>query len=109
MIAHYNCSGDWAFYLEGDEIVHEDDLPKIRTCMEQYLNNPEVEALAFDYHHFFGSSQWLATSPAWYRRECRIIRNTIRVFAPDGLYFQGPRYAAHWGLPDQTPAYDWLP
>ncbi len=30
-------------------------------------------------------------------------------FAPDGLYFQGPRYASHWGLPDQTPAYDWLP
>ena len=87
MIAHYNCSGDWAFYLEGDEIVHEDDLQKIRACMEQHLNNPKVEALAFDYYHFFGSPQWLATSPAWYRRECRIIRNTIRVFAPDGLYF----------------------
>jgi glycosyltransferase involved in cell wall biosynthesis len=87
MIALYNCTGDWAFYLEGDEIVHEDDLPKIRACMEQHLNNPEVEALAFDYYHFFGSPQWLATSPAWYRRECRIIRNTIRVFAPDGLYF----------------------
>ena len=87
MIAHYNCSGDWAFYLEGDEIVHEDDLPKIHACMEQHLNNPKIEALAFDYYHFFGSPQWLATSPAWYRRECRIIRNTIRVFAPDGLYF----------------------
>jgi hypothetical protein len=87
MVALYNCTGDWAFYLEGDEIVHEDDLPKIRACMEQHLNNPEVEALAFDYYHFFGSQKWLATSPAWYRRECRIIRNTIRVFAPDGLYF----------------------
>ncbi len=30
-------------------------------------------------------------------------------FAPDGLYFLGPRYEAHWGLPDRTPAYDWLP
>ena len=49
MIALYNCTGDWAFYLEGDEIVHEDDLPKIRACMEQHLNNSEVEALAFDY------------------------------------------------------------
>ncbi|MFM9835208.1 MAG: glycosyltransferase [Methylophilaceae bacterium] len=87
MIAHYNCTGDWAFYLEGDEVVHEDDLPKIRACMERYLDRPEVEALAFDYYHFFGSPQWLAISPAWYRRECRIIRNNIRVFAPDGLYF----------------------
>ena len=30
-------------------------------------------------------------------------------FSPDGLYFLGPRYEAHWGLPDRTVAYDWLP
>ncbi len=30
-------------------------------------------------------------------------------FAPDGLYFLGPRYDAHWGIPERTPAYDWLP
>jgi tRNA pseudouridine38-40 synthase len=30
-------------------------------------------------------------------------------FSPDGLYFLGPRYAAHWGLPDRTPAFDGLP
>jgi hypothetical protein len=87
MIAQYNCTGDWAFYLEGDEILHENDLPKIREAMKQHLHNPEVEALAFDYKHFFGSPNWLATSPGWYRRECRIIRNTIRSWAPDGLYF----------------------
>ncbi len=87
MIAQYNCSGDWAFYLEGDEVLHEDDLPKIRAAMESNLNKPEVEALAFDYFHFFGSPEWLAKSPTWYRQECRIIRNTIRSFAPDGLYW----------------------
>jgi len=30
-------------------------------------------------------------------------------FSPDGLYFLGPRYAAHWGLPDRTAAFDGLP
>ena len=30
-------------------------------------------------------------------------------FSPDGLYFAGPVYAAHWGLPTRTAAYDWLP
>jgi hypothetical protein len=29
----------------------------------------------------------VAISPDWYRQECRIIRNTIRSWAPDGLYF----------------------
>ena len=26
MIAQFNCTGDWAFYLEGDEVLHEKDL-----------------------------------------------------------------------------------
>lgn len=30
-------------------------------------------------------------------------------FSPDGLYFLGPRYAPHWGLPERTPAVDALP
>jgi tRNA pseudouridine38-40 synthase len=30
-------------------------------------------------------------------------------FSPDGLYFLGPTYEAHWGLPDSSPTYDgWL-
>ena len=30
-------------------------------------------------------------------------------FSPDGLYFLGPVYPAHYGLPESTPPYDWLP
>ena len=30
-------------------------------------------------------------------------------YSPNGLYFLGPRYASHWGLPDRTPAFDGLP
>ena len=30
-------------------------------------------------------------------------------FSPAGLYFLGPVYDPRWGLPAQTPAYDWLP
>ena len=26
MIAQYNCTGDWAFYIEGDEVYHENEL-----------------------------------------------------------------------------------
>ncbi|MDO9359743.1 MAG: glycosyltransferase [Polaromonas sp.] len=87
MIAQYACTGDWAFYLEGDEVVHEDDLPAIRASVERHHANPEVEALVFDYRHFYGSAQWVSISPGWYRRECRLIRNTIRSYAPDGQYW----------------------
>ena len=30
-------------------------------------------------------------------------------FAPDGLYFAGPYYDVVHGLPEHTPAFDWLP
>lgn len=87
MLAQFNCTGDWAFYLEGDEILHEDDVPAIRAALEQHLDDPRVEALAFDFLHFYGTPSQLAVSPAWYRREARIIRNTIRSYAPDGQFW----------------------
>jgi tRNA pseudouridine38-40 synthase len=30
-------------------------------------------------------------------------------FSPDGLYFLGPRYDPHWGLPEDSPLLDGLP
>jgi len=89
-IALFNCTGDWAFYLEGDEVVHEDDLPKIRGAMERYLDDERVEALAFDYLHFYGNANTYAWSPRWYRSEVRIVRNTIPVWGPKGLFFVVP-------------------
>ena len=86
-IALFNCTGDWAFYLEGDEVVHENDLPKIRAAMEKHLNDPRVEALAFDYLHFYGNANTYAWSPRWYRSEVRILRNTIPAWGPKGLFF----------------------
>lgn len=87
MIAQFNCTGDWAFYLEGDEVIHENDVAQIRAVMEKHLDNPNVEAIAFDYHHFYGCPDLVAKSPAWYRQAPRIIRNTIRSWAPDGLFW----------------------
>lgn len=49
--------------------------------------------------------------PQWMREvlEARSRDAAAPTFSPDGLYFLGPVYEAHWGLPDRTPAYDWLP
>jgi hypothetical protein len=86
-IALFNCTGDWAFYLEGDEVVHENDLPKIRAAMEKYLDDERVEALVFDYIHFYGNANTFAWSPRWYRTAPRILRNTIPAWGPKGLFF----------------------
>ena len=86
-IALWNCTGDWAFYLEADEVVHEEDLPKIRGAMEKHLHNDRVEALAFDFLHFYGNKNTYAWSPRWYRSEARILRNTIPAWASESLFF----------------------
>jgi len=87
MIAQFNCTGDWIFYLEADEIVHEDDLSQITDTMKRYLHDDEVEALVFDYIHFYGNKNSYLWSPGWYRRAPRILKNSIRSYAPDGLFW----------------------
>jgi len=87
MIAQFNCTGDWAFYIEGDEIYHEDDLKKIKRSMKEHLNDKNVEALVFDFYHFYGNANSILNSPGWYRSEARIIRNSVRSYAPDGLFW----------------------
>ncbi len=87
MIAQYNCTGDWAFYVESDEVYHEKDLPKIKQAMQTHLADNNVEALVMDYYHFYGNSNTYLDSPGWYRSEARIIKNNIRSYAPDGLFW----------------------
>lgn len=87
MIAQFACTGEWIFYLEGDEVVHEKDLPLIQASMQLHLDDPAVEALVFDYLHFYGNANTYLWSPGWYRRAPRIIKASVRSYAPDGLFW----------------------
>ncbi len=73
---------DWCFYIQGDEVIHERDVPAIRDAMENYLHRQEVEGLLFRYRHFYGTYDYVAVSRKWYRNEVRVIRNdkTIRSY-----------------------------
>ncbi len=66
---------DWAFYIQGDECVHEADFPAIRAGMERWRDDAATEGLLFNYRHFYGSYDFIGASRRWYRREVRIIRN----------------------------------
>ncbi len=73
------CSGDWAFYLQADEVVHEDDLDAIVASMRRHRDDPRVEGLLFDYIHFYADYGTYQTAHNWYRREVRIVRTGIGV------------------------------
>lgn len=70
---------DWAFYLQGDEVIHENYLPAIKHAMAEYLDDNEVEGLLFKYKHFYGSYDFVGDSPRWYRQEIRLIRNDKQI------------------------------
>ncbi len=74
-IAKSHCIGDWLLYLQADEVIHEDDIPKIRKSCERHLDDKRVEGLLFRYRHFWGDFNHFHNSHTWYREEIRIIRN----------------------------------
>lgn len=74
-IAKAACTGDWLFYLQADEVIHEKYLPIIERRCRELWHDAEVEGLLFDYRHFWGDYQHVHRSHGWYKREIRIIRN----------------------------------
>lgn len=75
------CTGDWCIYLQADEVLHEADYQRIRDDIVRADADPDVEALLFRYHHFYGSYDWVGQGRQWYRREIRAFRNTGSVFS----------------------------
>jgi len=73
------CRGDWCFYLQGDEVVHEQDHVAIARSFERYRQDDRVEGLLFDYVHFYGAYDVVATARNWYRREVRAIKKQLGV------------------------------
>lgn len=84
-IALKECKGDWAFYLQSDELVHEADLPKLRRCMEDSLNK-DVDALRFAWLHFYGSYYRYRIDRGWYQKQDRIVRNNGTVESMGDAY-----------------------
>jgi hypothetical protein len=65
---------DWAFYIQGDEVVHEKYHPAILEAMRMWKDDKRVEGLLFNYLHFYGSYDYIADSRQWYRREIRVLK-----------------------------------
>ncbi|MBW8685875.1 glycosyltransferase family 2 protein [Chitinophaga sp. B61] len=77
--AHVSPDADWAFYIQADEVVHEQDYNAIRAAMTKYRDDAKVEGLLFRYTHFFGSYDYIGDSRTWYQHEIRVIRNDKRI------------------------------
>ena len=72
-IALSHCTGDWAFLVQADEVIHEQDLSAIKHAMAESWGNPHVLGLVFRMLHFKGD--YWSLDPWMYRKATRVIRN----------------------------------
>lgn len=70
-----HCKGDWIFYIQADEVIHEKDYGKIKDAAERYMYIDPVDGLAFNYLHFYGSYYTVQKARNWYAEEVRLIKN----------------------------------
>ncbi|OQX94606.1 hypothetical protein B6I21_09260 [candidate division KSB1 bacterium 4572_119] len=80
-IAKEACSGDWLFYLQADEVVHEKYLPTIKNRCKELLDKKEVDGLLFRYKHFWGDYEHYHRGHGWYPNEIRVIRNEPDIYS----------------------------
>ncbi len=72
---------DWAFYLQGDEVVHEQYLDTIKNEMLKWKDDDRIDGLLFKYKHFYGSYDYVGNSEKWYPREIRVIKNNKTIYS----------------------------
>lgn len=88
------CRGEWRFYIQSDEVLHEKYIPEVKSKMKQYLNNDEVEGLRFRYKHFYGSYDYYQDNyRKWYIKEVRVIKNNPDIVSMgDAMNFAHTNY-----------------
>ncbi|MHC1703984.1 MAG: glycosyltransferase [Tenuifilaceae bacterium] len=69
------CTGDWVIHIQADELIHEDEVFKIKEDILKYDSDPNVEGLLMPYYHFWGDYNHIWTSRKVHRYEIRAFRN----------------------------------
>jgi glycosyltransferase involved in cell wall biosynthesis len=72
---------DWAVYIQGDEVMHEDGHQEVMQAMRKWKDTREVDGLLFNYLHFYGSYDYVGASTRWYRHEIRVIKNNPDIYS----------------------------
>ncbi len=72
---------DWAFYIQGDEVVHEKYLSTIYEAMLRCENEEKIDGLLFKYLHFYGSYSYVGASSNWYQHEIRVVKNNSSFYS----------------------------
>jgi hypothetical protein len=76
-LAFQQCKGDWAIFVNADEVIHEKDYDPVLKAIQRAHDRKEILGLMFEYYHFDGD--YWSINPWRYHREIRVVRNDGRV------------------------------
>ena len=75
-IALAECRFEVCFYLQSDELLHQDEYPQLREDLDRFEKDSDVDALALHWIHFYGTFETIVRSRRWYRREVRAVKKS---------------------------------
>jgi len=78
-VALAECKHPWAFYLQADEVLHENDLPVITGEVQKYNDDLNIDGFSFKYIHFEATYDYY--NPFRYRRAVRLVRNNQNIIS----------------------------
>jgi hypothetical protein len=76
-VALAECRHPWAFYLQADEVLHEQDAGRIRAAIARWDAERGVDGLSFRFRHFEGTYAYV--NYLRYRAQVRLIRNNGQI------------------------------
>ena len=71
-LSHCNENADWAFYLQGDEVIHEREYEEILASLRRHKDDKKILGLMMKYIHFKGD--YFSVDLYQYRRAVRVVR-----------------------------------
>jgi glycosyltransferase involved in cell wall biosynthesis len=78
-IAMEKCGGDWIFYIQADEVFHENGIENLKRKLGEIDDKKDVDGLYLAYKHFYGSYFTVQTGRNWYKDEVRVVRNNAGI------------------------------
>jgi hypothetical protein len=100
-IALAGTTGNWAFHIQADEVIHENDLSKIVEAIHKENTNLAIDGFILPFLHFWGDYEHIRNSRRVHKHEVRIFRkNNLVKSYKDSQGFK--KYKTEKGYLDAT-------
>ena len=78
-IALDQITGDWAFHIQADEVIHENQIANIKKAIEKYDGDHKVDGFILPFIHFWGGYNYYRNTRRVHNFEVRVFRNNLGV------------------------------